>query len=61
MSSSEKITTAEAWIPPLSRRMEALLDEAAQQTGRSREEILHFCLKHGIERMLEEWGESDSP
>jgi hypothetical protein len=61
MSSSDKITTVEAWIPSLSERMEALLDEAAQQTGRSREEILHFCLKHGIERMLQEWKKSDSP
>lgn len=59
MSFSEQMSTAADSILPLSPRMEALLNEAAQQTGRSREDILHFCLKHGIERILAEAENTD--
>jgi hypothetical protein len=41
--------------------MEELLHETVQQTGRGREEILHLCLKHGIERMLENLEKGDIP
>jgi len=60
MSFSEQMSTAADSILPLSPRMEALLNDAVQQTGRSREEILHFCLKHGIERILAEAENNDS-
>jgi hypothetical protein len=67
MSYLEHITTSDAWLsplqplPPLPPRMEELLHETVQQTGRGREEILHLCLKHGIERMLENLEKGDIP
>ncbi len=64
MSFLEHITTSDAWLsplPPLPPRMEELLHETVQQTGRGREEILHLCLKHGIERMLENLEKGDIP
>jgi hypothetical protein len=61
MSSSEQITSSDTWLPQLSKQMEEILIEAITKTGRSREEILHFCLKQGIERMLEDTEKGDSP
>jgi hypothetical protein len=64
MSFLEHITTSDAWLSPLQPlppRMEELLRETVQQNGRGREEILHLCLKHGIERILENLEKGDIP
>jgi predicted DNA-binding protein len=41
--------------PPLSvtEETEQLLREAAGKTGKTEEEILRFCLEHGIHKILE--------
>jgi hypothetical protein len=41
--------------PPLSvtEETEQLLREAAEKTGKAQEEILQFCLEHGIHKILE--------
>ncbi len=33
--------------------IEAMLKEAAEKTGKAQEEILRFCLEHGIHKILE--------
>ncbi len=62
MDQIASVTTME--IPPLwvTDEVEQLLLEAAEKTGKSHEEILEFCLEHGIHKILEglETGESNS-
>ena len=48
--------------PPLSvtEETEQLLREAAEKTGKTEEEILRFCLEHGIHKILEGAASGDS-
>ncbi len=45
--------TSELHPVSVSEEVERLLNEAAEKTGKPQEEILQFCLEHGIHKILE--------